>query len=37
LADSYGMVSIYHILAYLPLLGIVAGLLPNMQKKTYPA
>jgi FSR family fosmidomycin resistance protein-like MFS transporter len=37
LADSYGMVSIYHILAYLPLLGIVAGLLPNMQKKSYSA
>ncbi|MGL6040324.1 MAG: MFS transporter [Deefgea sp.] len=31
LADSYGIISIYLMLAYLPLLGMVAGLLPKVE------
>ncbi|WP_273429435.1 MFS transporter [Chitinibacter tainanensis] len=31
LADHYGIVAVYQALAYLPLLGIVAGLLPKLK------
>jgi len=33
LADSTGIVYVFHICAYLPLLGVIAGLLPNLDKK----
>ncbi|QLG89105.1 MFS transporter [Chitinibacter bivalviorum] len=33
LADSFGIISIYQVLAFLPLLGIVAGLLPSLRNK----
>ena len=32
-ADQYGVANVYQVLAYLPLLGIVAALLPNMHPK----
>ncbi|MDR1384729.1 MAG: MFS transporter [Planctomycetaceae bacterium] len=32
-ADKYGIDTVYHICSYLPLLGIVTFLLPNMRKK----
>lgn len=31
MADHYGIVNVYQVLAYLPLLGIVAGLLPKIK------
>lgn len=34
LADRRGIYSVYQICAYLPLLGIVAGLLPNIEQRT---
>lgn len=33
LADSHGIDFVYHLCAYLPLIGIVAVLLPNLKKK----
>lgn len=33
LADSTGIVYVFHICAYLPLIGIIAGVLPNLDKK----
>lgn len=34
LADSQGIVYVYHICAFLPLIGIVAAFLPNLSKAT---
>ncbi len=31
-ADSYGIETIYHVCAYMPLLGVVAFLLPDLKK-----
>jgi MFS transporter, FSR family, fosmidomycin resistance protein len=33
LADHFGIVYVFHICAFLPLLGIITGLLPNLKKK----
>jgi len=32
MADSYGIVAVYHITAFMPLIGLIAGLLPNLKK-----
>jgi FSR family fosmidomycin resistance protein-like MFS transporter len=32
LADHSGIVYVFHICAFLPLLGIITGLLPNLKK-----
>jgi FSR family fosmidomycin resistance protein-like MFS transporter len=32
MADLYGIESVYHVCAYMPLLGLITGLLPNLGK-----
>jgi len=32
LADSYGIVAVYHITAFMPLMGLIAGFLPNLKR-----
>lgn len=36
LADSYGIEAIYNVCAYMPLIGIVACLLPNLRNRELP-
>ena len=33
MADSTGIIYVFHICAFLPLLGIITGLLPNLDSK----
>ncbi|MDE5804882.1 MAG: MFS transporter, partial [Paramuribaculum sp.] len=35
-ADTYGIEAIYRVCAYMPLLGIVACLLPNLKNRRFP-
>jgi FSR family fosmidomycin resistance protein-like MFS transporter len=37
LADSSGIDAVYHICAFLPLIGLLAGFLPEVQHRTPPA
>ncbi len=32
-ADTYGIEMVYNVCAYTPLLGVVAGLLPNLRNR----
>ena len=33
LADHYGIVTVYHLCAYLPLMGLITILLPNLRTR----